>query len=202
MAQVPLKLMRESATPRAARVLPAKTIRSTTCSRASPNPWQTSFEFRRRCPGTSSSRQLLRLQERAARAILELIPLEPGEVKVKRADDYTLTYDVRSQERARADVPGRGDLARARPQLERLDGMDWLQAAREAIGLAMATEESQAALHKNGVRPAGAWSVEGKLKAEASTSAARVDRARARRRRETAGKPMILDRAAKWLRRR
>ena len=38
-------------------------------------------------------------------------------------------------------------------------GLDALQVAREAVGLAIATEETHAALHANGTQPGGVLSV-------------------------------------------
>jgi HK97 family phage portal protein len=68
---------------------------------------------------------------------------------------------------------------------------------REAVGLSMALEQSHARFHKNGARPTGTYSVEGamtpeqykRLREYITAEMAGID---------NAGRPMIMDRAAKW----
>jgi len=77
-------------------------------------------------------------------------------------------------------------------------GLEGVKLAREAIGLAMATEEQQARMQRNGVRASGTYSVEGtlgdtkykELKAWIDQEMGGV---------ENTGKAMVLDRGAKWL---
>jgi HK97 family phage portal protein len=73
-----------------------------------------------------------------------------------------------------------------------------LKAARDAIGLAIAIEESQAGLHANGVQTSGAWSVEGKLTPDQHKALREwIEKEHAGA--PNAGKALILDRAAKWM---
>jgi HK97 family phage portal protein len=73
-----------------------------------------------------------------------------------------------------------------------------VQLAREAIGLAMATEEQHSRMHRNGVRSSGVYSVEGTLNKQQHEDLAKwLQREMAGV--ENASKPMILDRNAKWL---
>ena len=70
-------------------------------------------------------------------------------------------------------------------------------AAESAIGLAMATEQSQAAMHENGLRPSGMYSVEGTLSKEQHERLTQWLKSEAGA--ANTGKPLVLDRAAKWL---
>jgi HK97 family phage portal protein len=128
-----------------------------------PNDFMTSFEFR----------EMLMLHAvltgngyayigRSRGKIRELIPLVCTSVKPKRARDYTLSYEVNDGQgvttlSADAVFHLRG------PSWDGYLGMDAVQLAREAIGLAIATEESHSALHANGAMPGGVLSIKGKL---------------------------------------
>jgi hypothetical protein len=76
-------------------------------------------------------------------------------------------------------------------------GLEAVYHAREAIGLALATEETHATLHKNGVRPTGVYSVEGVLNRTQYDDLAKWLKSQFSG--DNAGAPMILDRNAKWL---
>lgn len=164
-----------------------------------PNPWQTSYELR----------ELLGLHLAiAGRAycykvvvggqLRELIPLEPNRVVVKlEDDDVTLRYEVTSR---------KGELWRfTADQIWHLKGPSWvgyeamdaLDLAREALGLSLAAESSQAKLHANGLRPSGVYSVEGSL-SEVQYKQLRQFLAE-NHAGENSSAPMILDRGAKWL---
>ena len=54
-------------------------------------------------------------------------------------------------------------------------GLEAVALAREAIGLAMATEEQHARMHKNGVQTSGVYSVEGSLNEKTIFRPAQVD---------------------------
>jgi HK97 family phage portal protein len=75
--------------------------------------------------------------------------------------------------------------------------MDALDLAREAVGLSIAAEASQGRLHKNGVRSAGVYSVEGTLNAQQHKDLRKflADNYAG----ENSGLPMVVDRGAKWL---
>jgi phage portal protein BeeE len=48
-------------------------------------------------------------------------------------------------------------------------GLDAVKLARNAIGLSMAAEESQAKFHENGAKPSGVYSVDGHAECRSST---------------------------------
>jgi HK97 family phage portal protein len=125
-----------------------------------PNPWQSAMEFK----------QTLMLHALLCKAgyafinrakdgsVLELIPLLPSRVIPRQLPDWTIVYDV-------ADGSG-GQMRLAREQVFALQGPSWngfsalelLTQGSEAIGLAMAAEQTQALMHGNGAKPGGVLS--------------------------------------------
>jgi HK97 family phage portal protein len=197
MAQVPRKLMRLSADGKTRQPARDHPLYSVLAVRA--NQWQTSFEFFETiswhielCGHAFSFINRFRGQ------IVELIPFEPGAVTVKRADDGELTYTVRAPNGTSREFPEEAIWHVRGPSWNAWDGMEVFRIAREAIGLAMVTEESQAAMHKNGVRTSGAWSVEGKLVGDQYASLLKWIKDNHAGPDKT-GEPLVMDRAAKWI---
>ena len=161
IAQVPLKVYREKAdgSKELAKDHPAYRLLS-----RRPNDWMTSFEFRQvmmfhaallgnGCAYIGRIRGVPK----------ELIPLVPGSYMIEQAKDYTLTYRLTGLNGQTAALP-REDVFHLRgPSWTGAAGLDALQVAREAVGLAIATEETHAALHANGTQPGGVLSVKGSL---------------------------------------
>ncbi|MGE0574074.1 phage portal protein [Reyranella sp.] len=161
IAQVPLKVYREKAdgTKELAKDHPAYRLLS-----RRPNEWMTSFEFRQvmmfhaallgnGCAYIGRVRGVPR----------ELIPLVPGSYTIEQASDYTLSYRLTDLAGHTTILP-REDVFHLRgPSWTGQAGLDALQIAREAVGLAIATEETHAALHANGTQPGGVLSVKGSL---------------------------------------
>ena len=198
IAQVPLKLMRESVDGKSR--LPAKDHPLYEKLGTRPNDWQTSFEYREMLAMhlvlCGNAYSFINRSNRAG--IMELVPFEPGQVTVKRAEDWTLTYEVRAANGSVQVFPAQAIWHVRGPSWNSWQGLEAVQLAREAIGLAMATEEQQARMQKNGVRSSGVYSVEGTLKDNQYQELKKwieeemggVD---------NAGKAMVLDRGAKWL---
>lgn len=165
IAQVPLKVYRED--DKGAK-LPAKDHPTFKLLWRRPNEWQTSFEMRQMMMfhavlNWNAYAYLGWVGRGKNRRLTEIIPLVPP-VTVHQADDYSLTYEIRDKKGATIDVLPRSSIMHLRgPTWNGVTGMDALQTAREAIGLAIATEESHARLHANGSRPGGLISVEGTL---------------------------------------
>lgn len=132
--------------------------------------------------------------------VLELINIEPGAVTVVRSDRMgePPTYKIRGKNGETQTFPAESILHIQGPSWDGVAGMEVVKLAREAIGLAMATEEAHARLHSNAARPGGLLSVDGTLK---------DDQFKALRKwiedNYTGGsntwKTMILDRSAKFL---
>jgi HK97 family phage portal protein len=133
-----------------------------------PNEWQTSIEWRM----TMLLHALLKkagyslINRGASGAVLELIPLLPGTVTPRQLPDWTLVYDV---------TDGRGGtITLPRENVHVLHGLSWngysalelIQQGGEAIGLAMAAEQTQALMHGNGAKPGGTLSTDAVLTPE------------------------------------
>jgi hypothetical protein len=96
MAQVPLKLMRESKDGRTR--LPAKDHELYDLLARRPNDWQTSFEWRQLVSWhVELCGDHFSFKNRGSRGqLLELIPFEPQQVTVKRADNFMLVLEARA----------------------------------------------------------------------------------------------------------
>ena len=194
IAQVPLKLMRDTEGSK----IEAKQHNLYKKMHLKPNRWQTSFEYRELIAWhivlTGNHFSFI---NRVGRKIIELYPLEPKNVTVK-FDKGVITYDVTSDDGNTKNFPASSIWHVRGPSYNGWYGLEAVQQAREAIGLSMATEESAARLHKNGANPSGTYSVEGTLTSDGYKQLStwieqNVSGA------ENAGKPLILDRAAKWV---
>ena len=165
-----------------------------------PNAWQTSFTFRETVmthlaltgnafvwKGMVGSQRELRLLE----------PIDPSYVTVTRERDGSLLYKVTAQDGA-ARIFTAAEIWHIRgaswtPWI----GMDAVKLARDAIGLAIATEQSHADFHKNGSRVSGLLAMDGAIgKEKFENLSAWLDRHSQGG--DRAGKPLILDMGAKW----
>jgi len=198
VAQVPLQLMRES--PDGRKREKAKDDHRYDLMESQPNAWQTSFEYRETVVWHAAlTGDHFSFKSKLGNKLLELIPIDPGRVTVHRAKNLILSYEIRSDDGEESKFFPPETIWHVKgPSWSSWEGLDSVQYAREAIGLSMAIEKSVGALHKNGVRPSGVYSVEGTLKDDQYKALAEwiehqvsgVDRT---------GKPLILDRAAKWV---
>lgn len=198
IAQVPLKLIKES--PDGRSRLPAKEHPLYDILGCRANPWQTSFEFRETLAWhVGLTGTFIAFKNVVGGKIKELIPFEPGNVAVIRdLNTGVLTYDVSLPNGALKTFPAEAIWHVRGPSWNTWMGLDAVSLAREAIGLAMATEEQHALMHKNGVKSSGVYSVEGTLNPQ------QFKELRDWIEREmggpaNVGRPMVLDRAAKWL---
>lgn len=195
MAQVPFKIMREADGKR----LPAKDHPLYDLLAVKPNDWQTAFEFWEMLGWhLALCGNFFAFKNVVFGKIVELIPFEPGTVTVTREDDYTLTYLVTLQNGAQQEFPAESIWHVKGASWNSWMGLEAVALAREAIGLAMATEEQHARMHKNGVQTSGVYSVEGSLNEKQYSDLRKwIEKEMAGS--ENSGKPMIMDRAAKWL---
>lgn len=163
-----------------------------------PNEWQTSFEWRRQMTiHAALTGAGLSIKVRGDnRRVRELIPVMPGQWDVRRISRYELRYRCWDEF---------GMIGEFSPDdVFVLNGVQWdwcsslnaVALARSAIGLAIATEKSQAAMHENGLRPSGIYSVDGTLSAEQHDRL--TDWLKRKAGAEKTGTPLVLDRAAKW----
>lgn len=163
-----------------------------------PNEWQTSFEWRRQMTMHAAlTGAALSIKVRGDnRRVRELIPIPPGRWDVRQVSRYELRY------RCWDDFGFIGEFLP--DDVFVLNGVQWdwvnslnaVALARSAIGLAMATEKSQAALHANGLRPTGTYSVEGTLNDEQYTRL--TNHLKNKSGPDKTGIPLVLDRGATW----
>ena len=196
LAQVPLKLMKESGNTR----VPYKDHPLYGVLATKPNSWQTSFEYREMLAWhvvLAGSHYSFK-NKNSKGQVIELIPFSPNQVTVKQLNNYDLKYEVRADDGSTKLFDSDQIWHVRGPSWNGWQGLDAVKLAREAIGLAMATEEASGRLQKNGVRPSGMYSVEGTLTADKYKELVQwiennfggV---------ANSGKPMIMDRAAKWV---
>lgn len=160
IAQVPLKLYREAAdgSKDVARDNPVHKL-----IWRRPNPWMTSFEWRQMSmfhavlTGAAVS-----YVGRARGQPRELIPLVPGTFKLCQGPDRAITVELNETNGVRRLGSDEVFILRG-PMWTGVAGLDALHYAREAIGLAIATEETHAALHANGAQPGGILAVKSAL---------------------------------------
>jgi HK97 family phage portal protein len=196
LAQVPLKIMLATGRQR----LPAVDHPLYDILAVKPNDWQTSFEYLEMVAwhAVLAGSHTSFINRSVRGGILELIPFEPQQVTMKRDDKWKITYEVRGNDGSTQVFPAEAIWHVKGPSWNGWQALEPVKIAREAIGLAMATEEATARLHKNGVRGSGVYSVEGTLKDDQYKGLKKwIDENYAGV--QNTGAPMILDRSAKWL---
>lgn len=132
--------------------------------------------------------------------VLELINIEPGAVRVELSDTMGVRprYFITGRAGGSLEFPAETILHIQGPSWNGIAGMDAIRQAREAIGLAIATEEAHGRLHSNGARPGGLLSVEGALQDEQYKKLRKwiEDNYQGG---ENAYRTMIMDRSAKFV---
>jgi HK97 family phage portal protein len=165
VAQVPFRLYREQDGKRK----PATDHPLYRLISRAPNENQSSFEFRETLMMhlvlTGNAFVFLN-RVGTRREIREMVIIEPGRVEVKRNADWSMTYKVRGEGGTTETFPSEAIWHLRGPSWNSWLGMDAVKLAREALGLAVALEESQSDLHRNGAQPSGLLSVEGALSPE------------------------------------
>ena len=133
-----------------------------------PNRWQTSFEWREMMAGHFALRNRCysEIISTGGKGVAELVPLHPDRVRPFRAPDGKIAFDYTP-----LDGPSRVILQSEMHYLHGMvlgsDGITPLSpvsCGREAIGLALATEEHGARLFGNGTRLGGVLKMAGHLK--------------------------------------
>jgi len=166
---------------------------------ARPNEWQTSFEWRRQMTmhaaltGTGLSIKV----RGDNRRVRELIPVMPGRWDVRKVSRYELRYRCWDEFGQIGEFSSDDVFLLNGVQWDWIGSMNAVVLAKAAVGLAMATEKSQAAMHANGLRPSGTYSVEGTLSQEQHERLSSFLKRKSGP--DNAGTPLVLDRNAKWL---
>lgn len=194
VAQLPLKLYTISAD---GSQNEAQGNRLRTILGMRPNDWQTSFEWRETMMFHAVlSGDGFSFINRLRGEIRELLPIPPGMCFPVQDDKYGLTYKITWKDGSSDTLPRSSVLHLRGPSWDGYRGLEPVRLAREAIGLAIATEDAHARLHSNGTRPGGLISLEGVLSPDAQ------ERLKAKLAvyggTENAFRTMILDQGAKW----
>lgn len=96
--------------------------------------------------------------------IKELLPLQPRWYRIEQDDQWNVVVKVTLPDGGAPMQFSASDILIVRgPSWNGFAGLDIVRAAREAIGLSVALEESHARLHKNGVQASGVFSVKDQL---------------------------------------
>lgn len=196
-AQVPFKLFRETEVAGLTNIKPAKDHALYDLVATAPNDWTTSFDFRETLILHAALGNAYVFKNKVGGRIVELILLDPSKVKKDQRADWSIIYKVTGISGAVQEFPAEAIWHVKGPSWNGVLGMEVLSLARDALGLAIATEESHASLHKKGVRPSGTYSVDGNLSPQQYKDLkAWIDKEMAGA--ENAGSALILDRGAKW----
>jgi len=196
LSQIPLKVYRED---EKGNKLPDKKHPVYNLLWRRPNDWMTSFEFRQ----LMMFHAVLKGNAYAyigrggvKKRVVELIPLV-GNVVPKQDADWTLKYDVTDRDGVTTTYAREEIMHLRGPSWNGFAGMNAIHLAREAIGLAIATEETHARLHSNGAQPGGLISFKQSLGKPAK------DRLKALATENLSGlrnafKTLVLDQEATW----
>lgn len=164
-----------------------------------PNEWQTSFEWRRQMTiHAALTGAGLSIKVRGDnRRVRELIPVMPGRWDVRKVSRYEVRYRCWDEFGLIGEFDQDDVFVLNGVQWDWIGSMNAVVLARSAIGLAIATEKSQVAMHENGLRPSGTYSVEGNLSDDQHKRLTEWIKKQGGV--KNAGNPLVLDRAAKWL---
>lgn len=192
IAQLPLTVGRYD--PVLNSVAPARDVRAYDLLNQAPNDWMTSFELRETmmvhavlCGNAIAVKNVLRGEVR------ELLPVPWNCVQIQRAPMYGLVYHVNDPYGLVGTFLPKDVVHLRGPSWDAVLGLDAIRLAREAIGLAIATEETHERLFANGARPGGILSIDGSLSSEARE---RIKEQSTRFTREDAFRMMVLDKGA------
>lgn len=122
-----------------------------------PNDFMTASEFWEMCVAHVVLRgNFYAFKVMVGGEVVELLPLNPGSVKPKLRDDWSLWYDVTFANGAR-DVLAASEIFHVRGlSLDGVRGLGAIEYARETLGLGIAAERHGAKLFVNGANPGGA----------------------------------------------
>lgn len=172
LAQVPLKLYRklDNGGSEAAADHPLYNVVA-----RNPNPWTTSYEWRETAGihlalGFRSYAYINRVKLTRANRV-ELLPLSPNQVRTEQAESgatrYFVTFKAGASE---TEVLPENILHLKGPSWNGWEGLDGVRLAREAIGLALATEEHGGRLFKNGAILGGLLTTDANLNQDQRTA--------------------------------
>jgi HK97 family phage portal protein len=164
IAQLPVKVYRKNPTGNK-ETLQGDPLTATLAH--APNSWMTSFEFRELMMTCLCLRGnfYAYINRNAKDDITELLPIMPGAVSLQR-NGWKIVYDINLNDTIQR--VGQDKIFHVRGlSLNGYEGISPISYQRNAIGLAMATENHGARTFKNGARPGGVLTHPGKLSEDA-----------------------------------
>jgi len=165
VAQVPLRVMKELTDGKGSE--PATDHPLYKVLNSKPNQWQTSFALRETMIfHLALTGNAFFYKNIVRNRVKELIPIDPGCVTITRNNDYSLTYTVTGIDGRSMDFPQSLIWHIRGPSWDTWRGLDAVRQAREAIGLTIATENTQAEMHANGLQTSGTYSTDQKIDPE------------------------------------
>jgi HK97 family phage portal protein len=161
ISQIPIRVLKDDEEAKKKTVAKDHPVHKVLTRR--PNKWMTSFNFRETMMYHAVlTGNAFALKSTARGNLRELNPILPGNVKVKKVG-HDLTYEV-FDESGPIGTFAQADMFHLRgPSWNTYSGMDIVRYAREAIGLAIATEENHSYLHANGSKVDGILTTPNKL---------------------------------------
>lgn len=132
-----------------------------------PNDFQSSFEFREQIGlHLAFCQEAFVFKNVVQGRIVELIPYPPTAVTKVRHDDMSISYKVKLNSGREVAVPASNMWHIKGKSWDGFNAIETIKAAREAIGLALATEEHSSRMFSNGARVGGILSTDSKLDKE------------------------------------
>jgi HK97 family phage portal protein len=160
LAQVPFKLFREAGN----KKVPAVDHPLYSLLADRPNDWQTSFEFREQLAlHLVFCGDAIVWKNKVGGKFVELLPYEPNCVTIKR-DGWNLGYQVTTDQGRVIPVLAEEIWHLRGPSWNGWKGLEGVRLAREALGLALATEEHGSRMFSNGARLGGILSTDKDLR--------------------------------------
>lgn len=129
-----------------------------------PNSWQTGIEFRDFCfRHASSTGNAFALRNTVRGQLKELLPLEPGRVRVEQLDDWSMLYHVTSKNGQTSKLKSDRIFHFRGPSDNAISGVNMIHRYRQALALGIAQDRCASNLYSKGALMSGAFTVPGKL---------------------------------------
>lgn len=160
MAQVPFRIYRKDGEKRlAATDHPVYDLIA-----AKPNDWQTSFELRETLAlHLVFCGRAYAWKNRVGNRLVELLPIEPNMVEARRKG-WEISYTITTDEGRRIPVPAEDIWHLRGPSWNGWEGLEAVKLIREALGLALSTEEHASRMFSNGASVGGVLTTDSVLK--------------------------------------
>lgn len=163
-----------------------------------PNSWQTPYEFKRMLMAHALLKGNFYAKKNMWRGrVTDLIPLNPGLMRVEQEDDGELVYLYHRPNNSVLRYRQKDIFHVRNLCVDGVRGLSTLEAARNSVGVSIKTEQHAASLFSNGVRPSGVLESPDELSDDAYERM-RKDFEEKYVGSENAYRPMILEGGVTW----